>query len=131
MTTLRDLRTASIPFTRTFIPEEARTAVDGVLASGWVTTGEQVMAFEQEFAAYVGAEHAVAVSSCTARTWSFVDHVATCNNVSCSANWLSLGTHVRVISAMSGRPTVTRSPRIWAQPICSASSTMIPSGPRT
>jgi dTDP-4-amino-4,6-dideoxygalactose transaminase len=37
-----------------------------VLDSGWVTTGREVHAFELEFAATVGAAHAVAVSSCTA-----------------------------------------------------------------
>ena len=36
-----------------------------VVLSGWVTLGPQVAAFEREFAAYVGAPHACAVSSCT------------------------------------------------------------------
>jgi dTDP-4-amino-4,6-dideoxygalactose transaminase len=57
---------ARIPFTRVEISEEARTAVDRVLESGWVTTGREVSNFEEEFAALVHAEHAVAVSSCTA-----------------------------------------------------------------
>jgi dTDP-4-amino-4,6-dideoxygalactose transaminase len=33
--------------------------------SGWVTQGPEVAAFEREFAGYVGAPHAVAVSNCT------------------------------------------------------------------
>jgi dTDP-4-amino-4,6-dideoxygalactose transaminase len=33
--------------------------------SGWVTQGPEVRAFESDFAAYVGADHACAVSSCT------------------------------------------------------------------
>jgi perosamine synthetase len=37
-----------------------------VLESGWVTSGQQVVEFEAELAAYVGAEHGIAVSSCTA-----------------------------------------------------------------
>ena len=37
-----------------------------MLASGWVTTGTESPAFESEFATYVGAAQAVAVSSCTA-----------------------------------------------------------------
>jgi len=36
------------------------------LASGWVTTGPKVKQFEAEFAAMVGARHAIAVNSCTA-----------------------------------------------------------------
>jgi perosamine synthetase len=57
---------ARIPFTRVEISERARLAVDRVLESGWVTTGREVVAFEEEFAEAVCAEHAVAVSSCTA-----------------------------------------------------------------
>jgi dTDP-4-amino-4,6-dideoxygalactose transaminase len=56
----------SIPFARTVISPDARRAADRVLASGWVTTGRETELFEQEFAAWVGADHAVAVSSCTA-----------------------------------------------------------------
>jgi len=37
-----------------------------VLASGWVTTGPEVAGFEHDFAAWLGIDHAVAVSSCTA-----------------------------------------------------------------
>ncbi|MEM9332392.1 MAG: DegT/DnrJ/EryC1/StrS family aminotransferase [Pseudomonadota bacterium] len=36
-----------------------------VLKSGWVTQGPEVKRFEQEFAQYVGAKHACAVSNCT------------------------------------------------------------------
>ena len=37
-----------------------------VLRSGWLTSGPRVERFEQAFAEYVGAPHAVAVNSCTA-----------------------------------------------------------------
>ncbi len=46
-------------------PAEVAAAV-AVLESGWLTTGPQVAAFEREFAAFVGAPHAVAVNSGTA-----------------------------------------------------------------
>jgi perosamine synthetase len=36
------------------------------LASGWITTGPKTKQFEAEFAAAVGAKHAIAVNSCTA-----------------------------------------------------------------
>jgi dTDP-4-amino-4,6-dideoxygalactose transaminase len=61
-----DLAVQRIPFATSVISEEARDAVARVLASGWVTTGPEVVEFEREFAAGVGADHAVAVSSCTA-----------------------------------------------------------------
>jgi dTDP-4-amino-4,6-dideoxygalactose transaminase len=60
------IATERIPFARATICDEAQAAVARVLASGWVTTGPEVAAFEQEFAAWTGAEHGVAVSSCTA-----------------------------------------------------------------
>ncbi len=45
--------------------EEEAAAARRAILSGWVTQGPEVAAFEQEFAAAVGAPHAVAVSSCT------------------------------------------------------------------
>jgi dTDP-4-amino-4,6-dideoxygalactose transaminase len=44
--------------------EEARAAADAV-CSGWVAQGPRVAEFESRFAQYVGADHGVAVSSCT------------------------------------------------------------------
>src|SRR3954468_9586403 len=41
-------------------------AVMEVLRSGWLTMGPRTAAFEEAFAAHLGARHAVAVSSCTA-----------------------------------------------------------------
>ena len=60
------LRSVDIPFCRTEITNEAQVEALRVLASGWVTMGAESLAFEDEFATWVGARHAVAVSSCTA-----------------------------------------------------------------
>ena len=55
-----------IPVIRPWLgPEEAEAAA-AVVASGWVAQGPRVAEFESAFAAVVGVEHAVAVSSCTA-----------------------------------------------------------------
>jgi len=55
-----------LPFHVPELGEEEITAVVEVIQSGWLTTGAKVKQFENEFAAMVGARHAVAVNSCTA-----------------------------------------------------------------
>ena len=55
-----------LPFSKPIISEEEIEAVASVLRSGWITTGPNCGKFENEFAAYVGCEHAIALSSATA-----------------------------------------------------------------
>jgi hypothetical protein len=55
-----------IPITKPTIGEAEVAAAADALRSGWVSQGPRVAEFEQAFAAYVGADHACAVSSCTA-----------------------------------------------------------------
>jgi len=54
-----------IPVAAPNLGEEEAEAARRVILSGWVTQGPEVAAFEKEFAAYVGAAHACAVSNCT------------------------------------------------------------------
>ncbi|GAA2144260.1 DegT/DnrJ/EryC1/StrS family aminotransferase [Actinomadura napierensis] len=56
---------STVPFTIPSLSGEVSDAVVKVLDSGWITTGPQTAAFEQEFADYLGAAHVVAVASCT------------------------------------------------------------------
>jgi dTDP-4-amino-4,6-dideoxygalactose transaminase len=55
-----------IPLSDLDLGPEERNAVVGVVESGWLTLGAEVSAFEQEFAAFSGAQEAVLVSSGTA-----------------------------------------------------------------
>ena len=57
---------AFIPLARPTLGAEEEQAVARVLRSGWITQGPEVERFEAEFAGFVGAPHAVAVSSGTA-----------------------------------------------------------------
>ncbi len=64
--TVQRLRESFLPYCLPMIGEEEIAEVVDSLRSGWVTTGPKVKRFEGDFAAYTGAEHAIAVNSCTA-----------------------------------------------------------------
>jgi dTDP-4-amino-4,6-dideoxygalactose transaminase len=55
-----------LPFARPSITEREKQAVLEVLDSGWLTTGPRAKQFEEQFAAKVGARHAIALTSATA-----------------------------------------------------------------
>ncbi len=55
-----------IRFSAPDIGEAEVAAAERALRSGWITTGEECRLLEEELAAYLGIEHVVAVSSCTA-----------------------------------------------------------------
>jgi dTDP-4-amino-4,6-dideoxygalactose transaminase len=54
-----------IPVAKPILDEHEVEAVRRVILSGWVTQGPEVASFEREFAQYVGAPHACALSNCT------------------------------------------------------------------
>src|SRR5579872_2562298 len=56
----------TVPFHKAAVGEEEAQAVTEVIRSGWLTMGQKTFEFERQFAAYVGAPHAVAVSTGTA-----------------------------------------------------------------
>jgi perosamine synthetase len=55
-----------IPIARPALDAADAEAARRAILSGWVSQGPEVASFEEEFAAYVGAPYACAVSSCTA-----------------------------------------------------------------
>ena len=56
----------NIPITVPVVGEEEAEAAAAVVRSGWLAQGKQVARFEQAVTDFLGARHAVAVSSCTA-----------------------------------------------------------------
>jgi perosamine synthetase len=60
------VRKTLLPYGRQSVDEDDIQAVVDVLRSDWLTTGPKVGEFEEAFAAYVGAAHAVSFSSGTA-----------------------------------------------------------------
>ena len=60
------MRKTLLPYGRQSIGEDDIQAVVDVLRSDWLTTGPKVAEFEEAFAAWVGAKHAVSFSSGTA-----------------------------------------------------------------
>jgi dTDP-4-amino-4,6-dideoxygalactose transaminase len=59
-------RDSVLVFGQPAIGEDEIEAVAATMRSKWVGTGPRVQEFQNEFAAYVGARHAVATNSCTA-----------------------------------------------------------------
>ena len=60
------MRKSFLPFSPPLIGEEEIAEVVDTLRSDWITTGPKVKRFEEDFAAYLGAEAALALSSGTA-----------------------------------------------------------------
>jgi dTDP-4-amino-4,6-dideoxygalactose transaminase len=62
----KTVRESFLPYALPSIGDEEIAEVVDSLHSGWVTTGPKVKRFENDFAEYIGAGHAIAVNSCTA-----------------------------------------------------------------
>ena len=59
------VRETLLSFSPPVMGDEEIASVIETLRSGWLTSGPRARELEQRFAAYVGAPHAIATSSCT------------------------------------------------------------------
>jgi dTDP-4-amino-4,6-dideoxygalactose transaminase len=96
---------SELPFSRPSLGAEEMGEVIDALQSGWLAAGPRVARFEEEFARYLGAEHAVAVSSGTAAL-----HLALL------AHGIGPGDQV-VTSALTWPATVNMIERVGARPV--------------
>lgn len=64
-----------IRFSEPDVGEDEVAAAGRALLSGWITTGEECLALEAELAEFLGVDHVVAVSSCTAALEIAVAHL--------------------------------------------------------
>jgi perosamine synthetase len=55
----------NVPIARTTLLEQEMLSVLGPLRSGWLVQGPKVREFEEKWSAFTGAEHSIAVTSCT------------------------------------------------------------------
>lgn len=60
------MRKKFLPFHEPWIGEEEKQEILDTLESGWLTKGPKTVAFENQFASFLGARHAVGMNSCTA-----------------------------------------------------------------
>src|SRR5213594_1175720 len=62
----------TIPLSRPPVDDELKAAVIAAVESGQYILGPECKAFEQEFAAYNGAKHAVLTTNATAALWMVI-----------------------------------------------------------
>ena len=63
--TIEAKKKMNVPITKPALGEEEARAPFDSIKSGWVTQGPKVAEFEKAVAAYVGAQHGIATTSCT------------------------------------------------------------------
>ncbi|MFP6584283.1 MAG: aminotransferase class I/II-fold pyridoxal phosphate-dependent enzyme [Candidatus Hydrogenedentota bacterium] len=93
-----------IPLAKPIWDEAEEAAVIETMRSGWVTSGPHIGAFEETFAEKVGADHAVATSSCTSAIHLILAHlgVSTGDEVIIPPlTWASIG---NIIINMGAKP---------------------------
>jgi dTDP-4-amino-4,6-dideoxygalactose transaminase len=95
-----------IPFHRADVGEEEVTAVSEVIRSGWLTMGAKTFEFERQFARYIGATHAIAVSSCTAALHLALEAVGVSRNDEVLVPTTTFTATAEVVTYLGARPVL-------------------------
>jgi dTDP-4-amino-4,6-dideoxygalactose transaminase len=121
--------TKFLPFHVPCIEEDDINAVINVLRTGWITTGPKVAEFEKAFAAFVGAQHAIAVSSCTAALHLALDAIGIREDDEVILPTLTFTATAEVATYLKARPIL-----VDCEPTCfniDADAINASSGPRS
>ncbi len=97
---------SKVPFHRNEMGKEEVQAVSEVIRSGWLTMGSKTLRFEREFAQYIGAAHAVAVSSCTAALHLALDAIGLQPGHEVLVPTNTFTATAEVVKHMGGRPVL-------------------------
>lgn len=123
-----------LPFHRPWIDDSEIAEVVDTLRSGWLTMGPKTVAFEERFAAYVGAKHAVAVSSATAGLHLALDAIGLKPDDEVITSDYTFTSTAAVVIHLGARPilvdvdprTLTMDPEDVARKITSRTRAIIP-----
>lgn len=100
------VRASFLPFGMPCLGDEEIEEVVDTLRSGWIGTGPKAERFEREFAAYVGAEHAVSLNSCTAGLFLSLLALGVGPGDEVITTALTFGATVNVIEHVGARPVL-------------------------
>ena len=109
-----------LPFALPDIGDAEIQAVTNVMRSGWLTTGEEVKAFEKEFAEAVGATHAIALNSCTAALHLALDAIGLQAGDEVIVPAMTFAATAEVVRYFNGVPVIVDvdPARLTIDPVC-------------
>ena len=100
----RAARTSFLPFHRPWIDEADIAEVVDTLRSGWLTMGPKTLQFEEQFASYVGAKHAIGVNSATSALHLALDVIGIGPGDEVITSVYTFTSSAAVIVHLGGRP---------------------------
>jgi dTDP-4-amino-4,6-dideoxygalactose transaminase/glycosyltransferase involved in cell wall biosynthesis/SAM-dependent methyltransferase len=100
------VRSSFLPFGAPCLGEEEINEVVDTLRSGWIGTGPKALRFEQEFADYVGVNHAISLNSCTAGLFLSLAALGLGADDEVITTTLTFGATVNVIEHVGARPVL-------------------------
>src|SRR6201986_978817 len=100
------MRDTFLPFSPPLIGEEEIEEVVDTLRSEWITTGQKVRRFEEEFAGYVGAPAALGLNSCTAALHTALAALGVSTGDAVITTPMTFVSSVHVIEHVGARPVL-------------------------